>query len=104
MGFAVPVLAQSTVTVIDPGPGLIVVDKAPEGPIVVARDDGSKVVTERVVRKEWVVPAACNFIRHFDKPANPTGGVGGAIGGRMILGASAAEDVPLPGTCIPVPR
>jgi hypothetical protein len=104
IGFAVPALAQSTVTVIDPGPGLIIVDKAPEGPVVVSRDDGARVVTERVVRKEWVVPTACNFVRHYNKPANPSGGVGGAIGGRMILGPSSAEDVPLPGTCVPVPR
>ena len=105
IGFAVPALAQTAVTVIDPdAAGLIIVDKAPEGPIVVAREDGSRVVTERVVRKEWVVPAACNFVRHFNRPPNPTGGVGGSIGGRMILGASPADDVPLPGTCIPLPR
>ena len=104
IGFAVPVLAQTAVTVIDPdASGLIIVTKAPEGPIVVARDDGSRVVTERVVRKEWVVPTACNF-RPINRPASPTGGVGGSIGGRMILGSSPAEDRPLPGTCIPLPR
>ena len=100
--FAVPAAAQS-VTVIDPGPGLIIVTQAPEGSVVVSRDDGSRVVTERIVRKEWVVPTACNF-RHVNKPANPSGGVGGSIGGRMILGSTPAEDVPLPGTCVPVPR
>jgi hypothetical protein len=105
IGFAVPAGAQSSITVLDPdASGLTIVTKAPEGPVIVARDDGTKVVTERIVRKEWVVPTACNFIRHYNKPTNVAGGVGGSIGGRMILGSTSAEDVPLPGTCTPLPR
>ena len=107
MGLAVPAAAQTNVIITDPGAkGLTIVTKAPEGPVVVAHDDGSKVITEQVVRKEWVVPTACNLNtrRNASGLRNVSGGVGGSIGGRMILGATSAEDVPLPGTCQPIPR
>ena len=106
MGLAAPAVAQSTVTINDPdAKGLTIVTKAPEGPTVVARDDGSKIITERIVRKQWVIPVACNLnpIRKNGLP-NVSGGIGGSIGGRMILGSTSADDVPLPGTCTPIPR
>jgi hypothetical protein len=107
MGLAAPAVAQSSVTINDPDArGLTIVTKAPEGPVVVARDDGSQVVTQRIVRKQWVIPTLCNFntIRNKSGLRNVSGGIGGSIGGRMILGSSAADDVPLPGTCAPIPR
>ena len=107
MGLAIPAAAQTNVIITDPGAkGLTIVTKAPEGPVVVARDDGSKVITEEVVRRQWVVPTACNLYpkRNTSGLPNVSGGVGGSIGGRMILGATSAEDVPLPGTCQPIPR
>ena len=107
MGLAAPAVAQSSVTINDPDArGLTIVTKAPEGPVVVARDDGSQVVTQRIVRKQWVIPTLCNFntIRNKSGLRNVSGGIGGSIGGRMILGSSPADDVPLPGTCAPIPR
>ena len=106
MGLAAPAVAQGSVTINDPdAQGLTIVMQAPEGPVVVARDDGSKVVTERIVRRQWVIPAACNLnIRKPNGIANVSGGIGGSIGGRMILGSTAADDMPLPGTCAPIPR
>ena len=107
MGLAAPAVAQSSVTINDPDArGLTIVTKAPEGPVVVARDDGSQVVTQRIVRKQWVIPTLCNTntIRNKSGLPNVSGGVGGSIGGRMILGSSPADDVPLPGTCAPIPR
>lgn len=104
VGLALPALAQSNV---DPdAPGLTIVTTAPNGPVVVARDDGSTVVTERVVRRQYMVPAGCNSnkAQNLSGLKNPSGGVGGSIGGRMILGTTPADDVPLPGTCVPVPR
>ena len=107
MGLAIPAMAQSSVTLIDPdAPGLTIVATAPDGPVVVARDDGSRVVTERVVRKQWMVPAACNSnnSRNLSGLRNSSGGVGGSMGGRMILGTTSADDVPLPGMCGPMHR
>ena len=107
MGLAAPAVAQSSVTINDPDArGLTIVTKAPEGPVVVARDDGSQVVTQRIVRKQWVIPTLCNFntIRNKSGLPNVSGGVGGSIGGRMILGSTPADDVPLPGTCTPIAR
>jgi hypothetical protein len=53
-----------------------------------------------------VIPAGCNHSdrRNVSGLTNVSGGVGGSIGGRMILGSTAADDVPLPGTCAPIPR
>jgi len=107
MGLAIPAAAQTNVIITDPGAkGLTIVTKAPEGPVVVARDDGTKVITEQVVRRQWVVPTACNLYpkRNASGLPNVSGGVGGSIGGRMILGSTPADDVPLPGTCQPIPR
>ena len=91
MGFAAPALAQS-------GPAtnaLVVADSS----TTVVRADGSTVVTRRVVTRRVVVPTACNF----NTIPNVSGGIGGSIGGRMILGTTAAMDVPLPG-CVPIAR
>jgi len=99
MGFAAPALGQSDPVLTAPA---LAGDKT-----VIARADGSQVVTERVVTKRVViVPAGCNRInrRNGSGLPNVSGGVGGSIGGRMILGASPADDVPLPGTCEPIPR
>src|SRR5712671_6495015 len=97
IGFVAPAAAQSSVTVIDPDePAVTVITKAPAdtaGPAVVARADGSTVVTERVVRRRLAVPTACNF----NNTPNVSGGLGGAIGGRMILGTTSADDIPIPG-------
>jgi hypothetical protein len=104
IGFAIPAGAQSSVTVVDSDePAVTVITKTPAdatGPVTVTRADGSTVVTERVVRRRVVVPTACNFNDYH----NPTGGVGGAIGGRMILGTTTADDVPIPGNCAPIHR
>jgi hypothetical protein len=104
MGFALPAGAQSSVTVIDQDePAVTVITKTPgdtSSPPVVARADRTTVVTERVVRKRVVVPTACNFNDY----RNVSGGVGGAIGGRMILGTTSADDVPIPGNCAPIHR
>jgi hypothetical protein len=35
---------------------------------------------------------------------NVSGGIGGSIGGRMILGATPADDIPLPGNCANIQR
>src|ERR1700704_1662511 len=86
MGLAAPAGAQSSVTINDPDArGLTIVTKAPEGPVVVARDDGSQVVTQRIVRKQWVIPTLCNFntIRNKSGLRDVSGGIGGSIGGRM---------------------
>ena len=107
IGLAVPAAAQTSVTINDPyAKGLTIVTKAPEGPVVVARDDGSKVITEQIVRRQWAVPTACNLntVRNRNGLPNVSGGIGGSIGGRMILGSTSADDVPLPGTCAPIPR
>jgi hypothetical protein len=99
MGFAAPALAQS-------GPVAntsVVADSS----TTVARADGSTVVTERVVtRRVMVVPTGCNHSdrRNVSGLRNVSGGIGGSIGGRMILGSTSADDVPLPGTCAPIPR
>jgi hypothetical protein len=94
MGFAAPALAQS-------GPAtnpLVVADSS----TTVVRADGSTVVTRRVVTRR-VAPTACNFdtARNVSGITNVSGGIGGSIGGRMILGSTAAMDVPLPG-CGPI--
>ena len=107
LGLAAPAVAQSSVTINDPdAKGLTIVTKAPEGSTVVARGDGSKVITERIVRKQWVIPTACNLntIGNTNHLQKASGGIGGSIGGRMILGSTSADDVPLPGTCTPMPR
>src|SRR5260370_797024 len=104
IGFAVPAGAQSSVTVVDQDePAVTVITKTPPdttSPVVVARGDGTTVITDRVVRRRVVVPTACNF---NDFP-HPAGGIGGAIGGRMLLGSTSAEDMPLPGNCAPIHR
>ena len=95
MGFALPAGAQSSV---DSDESAVTVTT--QSPIVstertvVARGDGSKVITERVVRQRVAV-RTCKF----NNLPNVAGGVGGAIGGRMILGSTSAEDVNIPGNC-----
>jgi hypothetical protein len=97
MGFAAPALAQSS-----PATNATVVADSSTS---VVRADGSTVVTERVVTRRAVVPTACNFntIRNVSDVPNVSGGIGGSIGGRMILGTTSALDVPLPG-CGPIAR
>jgi hypothetical protein len=53
-----------------------------------------------------VVPNGCDrSVRpNLSGLRNVSGGIGGSIGGRMILGATPADDVPLPGSCEPIPR
>jgi hypothetical protein len=98
MGFAAPALAQSGPS---NAPG-VTTDST-----TVARADGSTVVTNRVVtRRVMVVPNGCDrSVRpNLSGLRNVSGGIGGSIGGRMILGATPADDVPLPGSCEPIPR
>ena len=97
MGFAAPALAQSSPVT----NGAVVADTSTS----VVRDDGSTVVTRRVVTRREVVPIACNFntTRNVSGVPNVSGGIGGSIGGRMILGTTSALDVPLPG-CGPIAR
>jgi len=93
MGFAGPALAQST-----PVPT--------NSSTTVVRADGSTVVTERIVTERTVVVAsACNHSRrNVSGLRNVSGGIGGSIGGRMILGATPADDIPLPGNCATIQR
>jgi hypothetical protein len=93
MGFAAPALAQNAPVPTDSSTSVV-------------RADGSTVITERIVTKSVVVVAsACNHSRrNVSGLRNVSGGVGGSIGGRMILGATSADDVPLPGTCPPIQR
>ena len=97
MGFAAPAVAQSSPVT----NGTVVTDSSTS----VVRDDGSTVITRRVVTRHEVVPVACNFntTRNVSSVPNVSGGVGGSIGGRMILGTTSALDVPLPG-CGPIAR
>ena len=96
MGFAAPALAQSGPITNDP----VVADSS----TIVVNADGSTVVTRRVVTRR-VVPTACNSndSRTASGLPNVSGGIGGSIGGTMILGTTAALDVPLPG-CAPIHR
>ena len=97
MGFAAPALAQTS-----PATNVTVVA---DSSTTVVRPDGSTVVTERVVTRRTVVSTACNFdsIRNLSGVPNVSGGIGGSIGGRMILGTTSAQDVPLPG-CAQISR
>jgi hypothetical protein len=97
MGFTAPALAQSSPAT----NGTVVADSSTS----VVRADGTTVVTRRVVTRHEAVPIACNFntIRNVSNVPNVSGGVGGSIGGRMILGTTSALDVPLPG-CGPIAR
>src|SRR5258708_556690 len=96
MGLAAPAAAQS-------GPvanSSVVADSS----TTVARADGSTVVTERVVtRRVVVVPAGCNHSdrRNVSGLRNVSGGIGGSIGGREILGAPPEGDSSLHRTGVP---
>lgn len=112
MGFAAPALAQSGPANYDrdEDSAVTAVTNAPvvtDSSTIVARADGSTVVTERVVtRRVVVVAAGCDRSerRNVSGLRNVSGGIGGSIGGRMILGSTPVDDVPLPGTCEPVSR
>ena len=111
MGFAAPALAQNGPAVYDADEDSAVtaVANAPlvtDGSTTVVRADGSTVVTERIVTRRMVERTACNFSDHrnLSGVANVSGGIGGSIGGRMILGTTSRDDVPLPGNCAPIHR
>ena len=112
MGFAAPALAQNGPAVYDTdedSAATAAVTNAPrvtDGSTTVVRADGSTVVTERIVTRRMVELTACNFSDHrnLSGVGNVSGGIGGSIGGRMILGTTSRDDVPLPGNCAPVHR
>ena len=93
MGFAAPALAQNA-----PVPT--------NSSTTVVRADGSTVITDRIVTKRMeVVANACNHSRrNLSGLRNVSGGIGGSVGGRMILGTTPADDIPLPGYCAPIQR
>jgi hypothetical protein len=111
VGFAAPALAQSGPAIYDTDEdsAVSVATNAPvvtNGSTTVVRADGSTVVTERVVTRRMVEGTACNFSDHrnLSGPSNVSGGIGGSIGGRMILGTTSRDDIPLPGNCGPIHR